>query len=447
MDKSSFVVENTMISIACDDVLTPVVAICNDDDNLRRLLMGPDYLETSDPTSNRPGDHFLNLIDASRYFLKNSPSESRNFPPEKEANSNKTKLFCCLNIYQLESINAESSVFGGKVRVYLMWQFDWDDAANASVKAKCGEKAKEKTYYSLSDLEVADFIATHDNMPQVKLFNAIDEVHEDGNGSIRLYYGPNGGMIMWNYATKATFKEIFHVRHFPFDDHRLRIELQQDSSRTWDTFDLTVCNVLMHRTALEQQEWTIRSPKVMRGSPSHRTSYVHLTISRKSSYYTTNIFAIVVMIAFMSFFCFLVPVEEIANRVNIVITLILTTVAFKFSISNSVPKVGYSTHLDTYLFCSMFHLFFVATISAICNLMPYAFSNGIGLLIAVLEYISLNSWWFLSVHRGKRRDNVAGKTEVIDLLDEKRNWYSFSFCNVGFLVPPQTTIKNKEKNF
>ena len=45
---------------------------------------------------------------------------------------------------------------------------------------------------------------------------------------------------------------------------------------------------------------------------------------------------------------FLKPLDDLADRLQIVLTCLLTIVAFKFMVQNKVPAVPYATMLDIY---------------------------------------------------------------------------------------------------
>jgi len=69
---------------------------------------------------------------------------------------------------------------------------------------------------------------------------------------------------------------------------------------------------------------------------------------RNSAYYVLTIFVVLAILSGFAFFVFLIKAEAVGERVYLVLTLMLTQVAFKFVTSGIVPRVGYNTHLDTY---------------------------------------------------------------------------------------------------
>lgn len=55
------------------------------------------------------------------------------------------------------------------------------------------------------------------------------------------------------------------------------------------------------------------------------------------------------IITLLGFAIFLVDSDDVASRLSLFITLQLTLVAFKFVVSDHIPKVSYFTALDLYL--------------------------------------------------------------------------------------------------
>ena len=232
------------------------------------------YRET-ETLQNGIQDHFLNQLSRSNFLGGGTYT-----PKAEETVDGKKKLYCCMNVYQIESIDGAESRFSCKLRLYLVFQLDYE--VYPKIKETYLEKAEPVDYYSLTEGEVAHIMETNPVLfPTIKFFNA-SEVIPDGGNSIRIYAGENGGYIMWNYGIRAIFKETFEFENFPFDTQRLNIHIQQDDSRNWDHYDLTVCCVLLHYDALDQPEYHVLEPIVKRGSPAHKASFVSLFVSRKS---------------------------------------------------------------------------------------------------------------------------------------------------------------------
>jgi heme/copper-type cytochrome/quinol oxidase subunit 2 len=71
---------------------------------------------------------------------------------------------------------------------------------------------------------------------------------------------------------------------------------------------------------------------------------------------------VMLAICSLSFTAFAIPREDLGDRMSIVLTLLLTAVAFKLVIADSLPKVSYFTALDTYM-NAMFLLLFMVCLS------------------------------------------------------------------------------------
>ena len=85
-------------------------------------------------------------------------------------------------------------------------------------------------------------------IPELAFPGAVD-IQETDEPTVRIYPA-FGGMILWNRAYTIDHSHTYDLQNFPFDFHALPIRLSQNSSRTWDLFDVTVCNVQFHRDAL-----------------------------------------------------------------------------------------------------------------------------------------------------------------------------------------------------
>ena len=65
------------------------------------------------------------------------------------------------------------------------------------------------------------------------------------------------------------------------------------------------------------------------------------------------------LLTLMSLSVFAVPTGDVADRLSVILTLVLTSVAFKFVMAQSLPKIPYNTALDWYVLVSFLILSFV----------------------------------------------------------------------------------------
>jgi hypothetical protein len=80
---------------------------------------------------------------------------------------------------------------------------------------------------------------------------------------------------------------------------------------------------------------------------SSRSTYpmytVTASVSRKPQYHMFNVFAVVFILTVLSGTGFAIDVTDVGQRMSAILTLILTNVAFKYVISQSIPHVSYNT--------------------------------------------------------------------------------------------------------
>ena len=129
--------------------------------------------------------------------------------------------------------------------------------------------------------------------------------------------------------------------------------------------------------------------------------------------------------------------------------------AFKFAIRDAIPKVAYSTFLDTYMFRCEFYFFFAATACAVDFFVRQSFI--IACCCALTLVVSLGSW-VIAVKRALRHqqlddvDDLQASPHPVDddgtrphhhqpphlLHPETRiPWYCFRFEFPWFLPPPK----------
>jgi hypothetical protein len=97
---------------------------------------------------------------------------------------------------------------------------------------------------------------------------------------------------------------------------------------------------------------------------------VAFNIRRKANYYLTHIVFLVYLINIMSWTVFTLG-EDVANRLNMDITLFLALVALNFVVASFIPKVSYSTALSTYFVVS----YALLTVATLENVIIYFINN------------------------------------------------------------------------
>ena len=89
---------------------------------------------------------------------------------------------------------------------------------------------------------------------------------------------------------------------------------------------------------------------------------VRLHVRRQYGFYLYNIALIMCLITALTFTSFAVNVDSIGDRIQITLTLLLTSVAFKYYVQQFVPTVSYLTFMDKYILSCMVFQFSMAAI-------------------------------------------------------------------------------------
>ena len=242
---------------------------------------------------------------------------------------------------------------------------------------------------------------------------------------------------MWNMGYTVTAGHTFELHQFPYDAHAIEFRLQQNSSRTWDLFDLTLCVVQFKKAALIMSEWSLQKPNV--NKTNHKTSEIVLRVSRESGFYSQNVIGVKCCLSILGFTVFALSSDSLADRINTILTLILTAVAFKFAISDSMPKVGYNTLMDRFFLFNMAELFLICMLCTIEDLVRDFVDpllegtmlnlNRIVFSVSFLSFLVFNLYW-VCMSRGSSRK--AGKRFKVKA---KSNWYSSVYATPAFLPP------------
>ena len=106
-------------------------------------------------------------------------------------------------------------------------------------------------------------------------------------------------------------------------------------------------------------EWDMYEPRVcVIGTANKPHNYIFKAqVARKYRYFTINVMAATGCISTLAFTAFAVRpatgVTSLIGRLEIIATYLLTMVAFKFVVADSLPKVSYMTVLDRYFTFTM----------------------------------------------------------------------------------------------
>ena len=92
---------------------------------------------------------------------------------------------------------------------------------------------------------------------------------------------------------------------------------------------------------------------------------VKFRVKRRWKGYVLNHMSIIGVMASVGYYSFILDLESFQSRMSITLALLLTMMAAKFVLANSLPKVSYLTFYDKYILACFSNLFAMMTIQMI----------------------------------------------------------------------------------
>jgi hypothetical protein len=195
-------------------------------------------------------------------------------------------------------------------------------------------------------------------VPTIAVQNALTDTEP-----LKFYEGPTvAEESKTKYQAKSRWtgvmREVFELQAFPFDVQELKITLISTHGTANPTgvslFYSTGETRLMD---LHFVEWEVGCSLVDCGVQEGRAgkrnavSACRIMMIRKYESYVYNVGIFMLFVVSLSALSQGIPYTDFAGRLGHSMTIILTTVAFKLVIADSLPKVPYLTILDKYTLC------------------------------------------------------------------------------------------------
>jgi len=266
-----------------------------------------------------------------------------------------TQVKIGIKLQQITNVNQKEEKFG----VVAVVQMRWQDPALAFRPDTCQCRFK---YFSGDDFK--QYVMSQKiGWPAFTLFN------QQGNRWIQ-----NQIVIVWSDGQVLYFERFsttlqapdFDFRRFPFDTQQYFIHVDMIFPE-----ELYAFNVLKGfseiGTQLGEEEWIISDydTSVSRniastGNYTSRFSF-GFKAHRHLNYYVFRIFIPIIIILMVSWITFFL--RDFSKRVDVSSGTLLVFIAFNFTISDDLPRLGYLTFLDSILVCA----FIVTSLSVVFN--------------------------------------------------------------------------------
>ncbi|XP_064598221.1 cys-loop ligand-gated ion channel-like isoform X2 [Liolophura sinensis] len=236
-------------------------------------------------------------------------------------------------------------------------------AADVVIKAKWREPALDGQTITTAD--AIDWKKYWN--PKIYIENTIGDPKE--KISYRVLHNDEGhAFVVEKRRVKGVFMENLELDDFPFDVQDLTITVASElpSFEVELIEDIEEHHLVNRQSFVDEQEWHL----YMHTETERKEFYIEKSeatikrsalsvkcrAARRPGYFVWNIFMVTFLICSLCFATFSVDKNRPHNRLQLSFTLMLTAVAFKSVVNQSLPKISYLTYMDKYLLASMIML-------------------------------------------------------------------------------------------
>ena len=207
----------------------------------------------------------------------------------------------------------------------------------------------------------------------------IHNMAEGGSVQTNVVTGADGGLEC-SMLVSGTFHVMFELREFPLDRQFLyvhlkslcanekkvpvRLEVPEGGLATVDAENFALSNVWRLRQKVAVENRPINMQELGLSYPGLR--FV-LCVHRRPGYYIVNVVMPTGLIVLLTGTQFQIAAEDVADRLSVSVTLLLTAVAFKLVTSTMTPAVAYLTLLDRYVGVSSIIIFLAVGAAAVAG--------------------------------------------------------------------------------
>jgi len=245
------------------------------------------------------------------------------------------------------------------------------------------------------------------------------------------------GWVRLERRYHAKFSQMFALHAFPYDVQDLTITIRLpkrcDAGRHFVQYEAATGPQMEFKDWVKLSEWVRYEPRACTKLDSAGRARYEIVVPmvRKSEYYTLNVMGVMACICMLSFVAFAIDAEDLADRASVVLTLLLTAVAFKLVVADALPKISYVTVLDIYMDFQFLLIFGIALqngfVAAFAKIAPATFgawANHLeaGTFVACLAiWIAFHLWFLFKVRQVKAetQGHLNGALRASEAADKR----------------------------
>lgn len=173
------------------------------------------------------------------------------------------------------------------------------------------------------------------------------------------------GLVTYRQRAWGDLSQRLKLHDFPFDTQVFHVDLVAAGYTPGEVKLVpTGDDILGLAPELSLSDWEIDSWDA-KSVPYRITPWMQpgagfeftFTAHREFWYFITMIILPLILIVCMSWLTYWINPEVVAPQISVAVTAMLTLIAYRFAIGNSLPKLSYLTRMDIFIFFSTFLVF------------------------------------------------------------------------------------------
>ena len=216
------------------------------------------------------------------------------------------------------------------------------------------------------------------------------------------YYWNNQKHCYYIVDYVCKIHNTLRLRRFPYDSHQLYFAFRSNCSLyKWEyneneILPFPTCSKILE-VSICSDDWNLKEIWLDNYNKINNQSIcigykVFLLVTRKPNYYALNFGLVNLLLGLLSLTSSGVSSDDFAGRSQITLTLILTTIAFKFSVTTYIPPTPYLTVLDMYILTVLIFLSVIILENYIISVYKsYEYMDHVFYKVALAFWIGLHT--------------------------------------------------------
>ena len=265
--------------------------------------------------------------------------DPRRAPPVEEGirwpgeDGSQIAVTVAITIIDFASINPQQEAF--EMAGYL--DLSWVDPSLVLPKGRGG---RDRRRFRMGDIW----------SPELEFVNAAEQVSSEREGDL---YVDRGGRVVQRIRFSHKFRSALHLKRFPFDRQSLFISVSPFDQYAKDITLIADKKATGKLPGASVPDWRIDGVTShvevpTDGDPSDQTFRFEVQVSRRSMFFIWRVFLPLALLTAASWSVFWIDEEAAPAKFGTAVTVLVSLVAFSYTIDFSLPKVPYLTFADTF---------------------------------------------------------------------------------------------------